>query len=490
MDLSTMFDHAPQIEINELGFDSRKKMDHGMFFCLTGINTDGHEYIDQAIENGAVCIVHSKPVENKKSGVVYVKVENVSATMNRIAARFYDYPTKKLKVYGITGTNGKSTTAKIIRDVLSRFEPCGYIGTISISYGDVVLPPDLTTPDAISLQKISKDMVQAGMKALALEVSSIGLELHRVDAISFDVAIFTNFTYDHLDFHGTMENYLEAKKRLFSMMDPSKYCVINADDEYFEEIKQACNGKIVTYGIQKEAIYRADNITLGTSGSTFTLVYEGQEYPVQTNLIALYNIYNLLGAIAALHRVSGLELVQILECLNNLEQVDGRLEKINEGQPFNVFVDFAHTPDGFEKVFEYAKMITPEDRNIIAVFGSAGKRDIKKRKVFGAIADKYCSSIILTEDDPRDEDPSEIAAQIRQGIEDTNCVFIENRYDAIRQSIEMAGVDDTILILGKGDETFIYREDGREPYCGDHVAAKDIIKKYYLGIEEEQDENE
>lgn len=487
MILSNLFEQAPAIEINQLSTDSRLPMHQAMFFCLEGFNFDAHNFIPQAIENGAICIIHSKDIETRVKGIVYIKVNDVAETLNHVAARFYDYPTSKMFVYGITGTNGKSTIANIIKNIHCKFEPCGYIGTISISYNDITLPPDLTTPDTITIQRISKVMVDDGIKALALEVSSHGLELKRVNGVDFDIAIFTNFTYDHLDFHGTLENYLNAKKKLFSMIKAEGTCILNADDPMYKEFLAVSTGKVVTYGITSEAMYRADDIKLGTSGSTFTLIYENNNYFVETNLVALYNIYNLLAAIAALHR-RGFDLEEILAYLNHLEQVDGRLEKIDEGQPFNVFVDFAHTPDGLVKVFEYAKLITPEDRHIISVFGSAGKRDTKKRKVFGEIASQYCDTIILTEDDPRDENPADIASEIKEGITNTNHVYLENRYDAIRAAIEMANVDDTVLILGKGDETFIYRENGRDPYCGDHVAAKEIIRKYYLGVEEENHE--
>lgn len=484
MKLSEMFDHAPEIEISELSFDSRIKTKNSIFFCVSGINSDGHDYVEQAIDNGAVCIVHSKPIENKRKCIVYIKVENVLGTMNRLANKFYDYPSRKLQVYGVTGTNGKSTIAKIIRDVHSRFEACGYMGTISISYGDVTLPPSLTTPDVLTIHSTLKDMVDHGMKAVAMEVSSHGLELGRVNTVDFNTVIFTNLTYDHLDFHGTFENYFEAKKKLFKMVNKNGVCVLNIDDECYNPLAEVCNARIVSYGVKNDADYRADDIRLGTQHSRFKLLHKGREYEVKTNLIALYNIYNLLAAIAAMHE-SGLELEKILECLDTLDQVDGRLERIDEGQPFNVFVDFAHTPDGLEKVFEYAKLITQPDRKIISVFGSAGKRDRQKRKVFGSVASKFCDMIILTEDDPRDEDPREIANEIKSGIIDTNNIYIENRYDAIRQAVEMANVDDTILILGKGDETFIYRENGREPYLGDHRAARKVIRRYYLGIEED-----
>ena len=489
MKCSDLFENAPAIQIKELYTDSRKKVENGMFFCMDGLVFDGHQFINQAIENGAVCIVHHKEVLDKQKGIVYVRVENVSETLAKVASRFYDYPTKKMKIYGVTGTNGKSTITKVIKDVHSRFEPCGYIGTISISYGYIELPPTLTTPDAICLQSVMNDMVCSGVRACALEVSSHGLEQHRVNSIDFDVVVFTNLTHDHLDFHGTFENYLNAKKKLFSMVSKDKVCVINCDDPAYLQIKEASNGKVVTYGIQNNATYRADDIELTIDGSKFNLIYEEKSYTVHTNLVALYNVYNLLAAIAAMHQ-GGLELEKILTHLNDLKQVDGRLEKINEGQPFNVIVDFAHTPDGFEKIFEYAKLITPEDRNIISVFGSAGRRDVKKRKIMGSIADKYCDNIILTDDDPRDEDPTHIADEIRSGIEETNTVYIPQRKDAIRQAIEMANPNDTVLILGKGDEEYIAYGDGKEPYIGDHNAAKLAIRKYYLGLEENDNEKE
>ncbi|MEG0313869.1 MAG: UDP-N-acetylmuramoyl-L-alanyl-D-glutamate--2,6-diaminopimelate ligase [Erysipelotrichaceae bacterium] len=483
MNLSEMFEGAPSLEINDLSTDSRKVCTNSMFFCLDGLVNDGHKYVTQAIQNGAICIVHSKEIKQPKKDIAYIRVENVNATLNRIANRFYGAPSTKMKVFGITGTNGKTTVASIIRDVYSKFEPCGYIGTISTSYGDVVLPPTLTTPDTITLHSTLNDMVTSGMRAVALEVSSHGLELGRVNSIDFDIAVFTNLTHDHLDFHGTIENYFDAKKKLFRMMKKDGTAILNADDACYEELCIACSCKYVSYGITNAATYHADNIKLGIQGSTFDLTCFNKTYHIETNLVALYNIYNLVGAIAALSE-SGLDINMVITHLNSLEQIDGRLESINEGQPFHVIVDFAHTPDGLEKIYEYAKMITTTNHKIISVFGSAGKRDTKKRKTFGEVSSKYANTIILTEDDPRDESPKAIADEIKTGITNTNTIFIEDRYDAIRQAIEMANVDDTVLILGKGDELFMHREFGKEDYQGDHNVAREVIRKYYLGVED------
>lgn len=484
MILSQIFEGAPEIEINGLCIDSRKIKPNDMYFCMDGIVHDGHEFVEEVVKKGAVCIVHSKDITPMHKGVAYIKVEDVNRTLNTIASRFFAYPSRELTVFGVTGTNGKSTITSIIRDVYSHFRPCGYIGTISITYGDVVLEPSLTTPDAILLHQTMRDMINHGMRAVALEVSSHGLELGRVQSVDFDVAVFSNLTYDHLDFHGTIENYFEAKRKLFTQLKADGVAVLNIDDPYYAQLKSSAKARVVSYGIQNLADYQADHIHIGTKGSTFSLYHNGKTYEIHTNLVALYNIYNLLAAIAAMCE-TGIALEEIIPYLDQLEQIQGRMERIDEGQPFNVIVDFAHTPDGMEKVFEYAQGITNEDNRIIAVFGSAGKRDTKKRKVFGEIASRYCDSVILTEDDPRDEDAREIANEIRSGIQDTKSIFIEDRYSAIRQAIESANVNDTVLILGKGDEVFMYREFGREPWLGDHNVAKHCIRKYCLGLEDE-----
>lgn len=483
MKLSEMFDHAPDIEIEGLCIDSRVANKNEIYFCMDGMIHDGHEFIEDVIAKGVKAIVHAKDVTNMHKGVAYIQVENVNRTLNRVASLFYHHPSRKMTIFGVTGTNGKSTITSILSDVYSHFQRCGYIGTIAIRYGDVVLPPSLTTPDPILIHKSMSDMVAAGMQACALEVSSHGLELGRVLSVDFDVAIFSNLTYDHLDFHGTLENYFEAKKKLFTQLKKDGVAIINRDDPYAKRLASACQARVVYYGLDTFAHYRAQNIRIGVDGSTFTLTHGDETYEVTTNLVAMYNIYNLLSAMAAMCEI-GIPLTKIIPYVKQLKQIEGRMERIDEGQLFNVIVDFAHTPDGLEKVFEYAQSITDKDHNIIAVFGSAGKRDSKKRKVFGEIASRFCNSIILTEDDPRDENARDIANDIKSGIQNTKNIFIEDRYTAIRQAIESANVHDTVLILGKGDETFMYREFGREPWLGDHNAARHCIRKYCLNSEE------
>lgn len=486
MKLDEIFDQVPPIEISGLALDSRKVEKGNMYFCLNGMVNDGHAFVDQAVQNGAVCIVHSKDLEHMRDGAVYVKVADVNTVLNQVASRFYGHPSRRMRIFGVTGTNGKSTVTNIIRDLYSHFAPCGYIGTIAITYGTIKKAPDLTTPDPIVIHSTLADMLQEGMKACALEVSSHGLELGRVKSVDFDMAIFTNLTHDHLDFHGTIEHYFAAKLRLFTELKPDGVAIINVDDPYGPKIIEACRARVVTYGIEQEADYRADDIHIGVEGSRFTLWHQGERYEVKTNLAALYNVYNLLSAIAALAE-SDIPLTDILPWVAGIEQIEGRMEHIHEGQPFNVIVDFAHTPDGMEKVMQYGRMITGEGHKVTAVFGSAGKRDTRKRPLFGQLADRYCDRIILTEDDPRDEDPHEIADEIRKGIQDTKSIYIGDRYGAIRQAIESANEGDTVLILGKGDEVFMYHENGRVPWKGDHNVARECIHRYYFGTPDEEE---
>lgn len=481
MRLSKMFKNVPTVNVTGLTFDSRKVKPGDMYFCLPGLTYDGHDFIDQALDKGAIAIVHSQDVPEKRPGAIYIKVEDVTDAMNQASRIFYNRPSDKMIMIGVTGTNGKSTITNIIRHFEQPQHPCGYIGTIEIAYGNTRLAPDLTTPDALFLQKTLRDMSDANMEVCSMEVSSHGLAQRRVDGIRYDAAVFSNLTYDHLDFHDTMENYFEAKCRLFKdLVKPEGVCILNADDGKFEELKEVCNARVVSYGIDNDADYRAVNVKMNENKTVFDLRYKDQKITVESNLTGKFNLSNLLAAIAAVHETTpDLNLMTIVSKAKTIPQIAGRLEQIRMGQPFHVIVDFAHTPDGMEKMFQFGKMITPPGHSLIAVFGSAGKRDKAKRKVFGELADKYCTSVILTEDDPRDEDVREIAQEIKSGISRIPAVIVPERYEAIRQAIESAGPQDTVLLLGKGDEPFMYHEEGRVPWMGDNNAAKECIQRIY-----------
>ncbi len=473
-------------DITGICIDSRSVEKGNIFFCIDGTESDGHIYADKAAQGGASVIVCSKDID-KACGVIYLKVDNTTAELNRVCNIFYGRPSEKMTVFAVTGTNGKSTIASIIKDIYSHKKPCGYMGTIGVSYGDFSRLASLTTPSQVEIHKVMADMYDAGIRAVAMEASSHGLIQRRTDSVDIDCAIFTQLTHEHLDYHGTMENYFEAKKLLFKNMKKDGVAVLNADDDVsIEGLKECCSCRYVTYGIDNEADYRATDVKLHPRYTDFTLTCGGKSYKVRINLIAKYNISNALAMIAAVCEM-GMDVEELIPLLTCIPQVPGRMEVIDEGQDYHVIVDFAHTPDAFEKVFAFAHDVIGENAKVYSVFGSSGRRDTTKRPVMGRIAGMYCDEIVTTQDDPRDEDPAEISRQIMDGIENDKCerCFIERRGEAIEHIIRKAKKDDMILLLGQGRQPYVIKENNyRDPYDGDHEAARKIIRKY-SGIHKE-----
>ena len=478
MKLNRLFSTAPEIEVKDLVTDSRKPMKQAVFYCLKGMVNDGHRFVDQAIANGAIVIIHSDELVYQPN-IIYIHVNDVLEELNRTAAIFFHKPHQKMNLIGVTGTNGKSTIAKTIKEIYNHFVACGYSGTISIEYGQVIEKPDYTTDETVPTLKMLRRMLKAGMKAVCMEVSSQGLDQKRVDALEFDVAIFTNLTHDHLDYHGNFESYYLAKKRLFSLIKTHGCAIINVDDPYGARLFNEVNQRKYSYSIEHEADYQAKDLVIKATQTQFNLIVLNQSYPIVTNFVSSFNISNLLAIIASLHQ-SGYAIEDIIPLLVNLPQVEGRMEVIQEGQNFDVIVDYAHTPDGFEKIFAFAKSITSPNNKIISVFGSAGKRDRKKRPILGSIADKFSQMIILTEEDPRNESALEIAQEIAEGIQQANHIIVLDRYDAIQQALELANQNDTVLILAKGNERYITRQFGKEAWVGDDVATKEILRKIII----------
>ncbi|QIK70181.1 UDP-N-acetylmuramoyl-L-alanyl-D-glutamate--2,6-diaminopimelate ligase [Erysipelothrix sp. HDW6C] len=480
MDIKRFIDTESTLEINALVLDSRDKVQNGMFFCLDGLTVDGHDFAQQAVANGCVAIVHSRPIE-RQAGVEYIQVEDVMTELHRITAIFYDNPSKKLYLYAITGTNGKSTTMLTVRNVLRRFGVnVGYIGTISVEFNDHKFAPSLTTPDIVELSSYLRDMVDEGVSEVCLEVSSQGLAMRRVESIDFDNASFTNLTHDHLDYHKTMENYFAAKKMLFDSMKPEAFTVFNTDDAYSQKLIAENYPHMTTFGIENDADYMAKDIVLKENGTEFTLVYEGVSYPVKSSLLAIFNVYNVLGAIAILHK-RGYPLERIIPELEDIEHVDGRQTVVDEGQPFKVFVDFGHAPDSMKNVYEFVREVTPAGNKIITVFGAAGARDHLKRPKMGFISSTMADHVILTEHDNRNEEVIDITRDIISGMPNENYEFVPIRYDAIEKALLMAQPNDSVVLIGKGEEKFIYREFGKEVWMGDEVAASELLKKHYGG---------
>lgn len=461
--------------IENIMVDSRIKLNNSIFFCLVGLTVDGHKFVSKAIENGAIAIVHSEDIE-KIEGITYIQVDDTTNALNKFANYFYGEPSHNMKIYGVTGTNGKTTISYVTYDLLNKLNTkAGYIGTLGYKYNDEMKEQYFTTPNINDLHSMLCEMVNADCKAAAVEISSQGLDLHRTDSLDVDVASYTNLTHDHLDYHKTYDNYFNAKARLFENMKKDGVACINIDDEYGPKMVERCTCKVVTYGIDNDADYKADDLKLFEDHSDFVLKHDNKSYQITTNMVAKFNIYNLLAVIASLIE-TGYKIEDIIPLLDSIDNVPGRCMHINEGQDFNVIVDYAHTPDGFIKILDYAKAITPSNSKILVVFGLRGSGDREKRPVCGKIVDEYCDEIILTCDDNHYEDINSILDDIESGIHNHKAHRFEFRDQAIEFAINECESGDTLCILSKGLEVFCKVGDGKIPYEGDHNVASRVLK--------------
>lgn len=464
------------LNIENIMVDSRIKANNSIFFCIEGLTVDGHKFIDNAISNGAIAIVHSKILENKIENITYIKVDDTTKALNDFANYFYDEPSHNMKIYGVTGTNGKTTTSYITYDLLNKLNTkAGYIGTLGYEYERVMHDQYFTTPNINDLHCMLKQMADADCKACAIEVSSQGLDLHRTDSLDVDAAAYTNLTHDHLDYHKNYENYFNAKARLFENIKKDGVACINIDDEYGKRMIERCNCRVVTYGIDNDADYKVNNLKLYEYGSEFDLVYRKDTYHIKTNMVAKFNILNLMASVSSLVE-TGYKLVDIIPLLNDITYVPGRCMHINEGQNFNVIVDYAHTPDGFVKILDYAKTITPKDKKMLVVFGLRGSGDVEKRPECGKIVDEICDEIFLTCDDNHFEDINSILDGIQSGIKKHSPYRYEFRDQAIDAAINKCNDGDTLCILSKGIETFYKVNDSKIPYEGDDKVARRVLR--------------
>ena len=470
------------VSIQDITADSRAVKPNSLFIALDGATVDGHNYIDKAVAAGAVAVIVSKPV-TVPDDVCVITVADTRQAMMACVPYFFDYPANRMRMVGVTGTNGKTTTTHMIRHILkAQGHKVGVIGTVHIMIGDTSYPIHNTTPDVVDLQHILHQMVQENVEYCVMEVSSHALALGRVSGVEFDTAVFTNLTQDHLDFHKTFENYLAAKCKLFEQVSApnqvkdNKGAVINIDDSYGHRVMEKTTAPTITYSTLGKGTLNASDVHMSTKNSQYTVNYKGESYPVSMNTTGLFNVYNTLAAIGACLQ-EGISMEAIDTALKTFSSVPGRFELIEEGQDFAVVVDYAHTPDGFDKIFEFARSVKKVGGKLYAVFGSAGKRDREKREVLGKIASENCDYIILTEEDPRDEAACDIAKQIALKMPREGHEFIDNRYEAISKAIAMAKPGDMVLILGKGDERYLERSKGKESWMGDEKAAAEIAAK-------------
>lgn len=443
------------ISITGIAYDSRNVLPGNLFVCIEGFNTDGHKYIAQALENGATALIVQKEVLYPVQ-VTLVRVSDSRLALAQVSAAFYDFPAEKLNILGVTGTNGKTTITYLLSAVLRHIgKKTGLIGTIHNLIGDEVVATARTTPESNDLQALFAQMGDAGVSDVIMEVSSHALTLERVALVRFKGAIFTNLTQDHLDFHKTMDNYFDAKIKMFTLYHHMKRInVINADDTYGQRLLKLAVGKTVSYGIKNStADFKAADIKLMPNGISYTLVFGQKRIDLVLKLLGEFNVYNSL-AVAAYAISAGIDHEIVKKALETAGVVPGRFEIVDAGQPFAVAVDYAHTPDGLENILTSARKFVAG--RIITVFGCGGDRDRTKRPKMGAIAARLSDRVYVTSDNPRTEEPQEIIDNILEGISEdrTSISVMVDRRMAIASALIEAKPNDIVIIAGKGHEDY------------------------------------
>ena len=460
--------------ITSLGYDSRDAGPDSLFVAMRGHVVDGHSFIEQAIDRGAVAIVSEEPGLTQR--VTHIQVPDSRDALARLAAAFYSNPSRQLRMIGITGTNGKTTTTYLIKHLLERAgQRTGLIGTVSYEIGERVLPASRTTPESLDLQSILAQCVDARCANVVMEVSSHALQLDRVDGISFRVAVFTNLTQDHLDFHRGMKEYFEAKARLFAGLrdsdGKSRTAIINVDDAYGQQLiaRFGRDVPIITFGMGARADFRASNFKVEPTGTSYQLDIKGKSFLVRLPLIGRFNIYNSLAALAVIQGL-GLDVRAAVLALARAPQVPGRLEAVPARRQFQVFVDYAHTDDALLNVIKTCRDLSPN--RLILVFGCGGNRDKSKRPLMGAAADQNADYSIITSDNPRKEDPAQIIRDIEAGFRSKRFETVLDRREAITRAIQLAQPRDIVLIAGKGHEKYQEFADRTIPFDDIEIATR------------------
>ncbi|EKN66336.1 UDP-N-acetylmuramoylalanyl-D-glutamate--2,6-diaminopimelate ligase [Neobacillus bataviensis LMG 21833] len=442
-------------EITSIENDNRKVQKGSLFICINGYTVDGHDFAASAVNSGAAAILAERPLD---LDVPVIVVNDTTRAMAVLADAYYGQPTKKLQLIGITGTNGKTTTSHLIEKIFADTgRTTGLIGTMYTKIADKTIETKNTTPESLILQKTFQHMVDAGVSLAVMEVSSHALDLGRVHGCDYDIAVFTNLTQDHLDYHKTMAEYKRAKSLLFAQLgnsfekDKPKFAVLNADDPASEMYRRSTAAHVITYGIEQNADLQAENIKMTPRGTNFDLVIEGAIYPVQMQLIGKFSVYNVLASISAA-LVSGIEIHDIIHSIESVEGVAGRVELVNAGQDFTVIVDYAHTPDSLENVLKTIQHFAKN--RIFVIVGCGGDRDRTKRPLMAQIACNWATDPILTSDNPRSEDPQAILKEMEAGVQGKSYQVIPDRREAIYSAVHQATAGDVILIAGKGHETY------------------------------------
>ena len=470
----TVHGNSEELEIKSIAYDSRKVEPGSLFVCIEGFKVDGHDFINDAIAKGAIAILVSKEVGG--SGVTVIKHRNTRKALAKISCKFYDNPSTKLNMIGVTGTKGKTTTTYMIKSILEqKGHKVGLIGTIANYVGNEILPADRTTPESLELQMMYKNMLENGVDTVVMEVSSHSLELFRVYGVQFDVGVFTNLSQDHLDYHLNFENYFNAKAKLFDMC---KQDVINIDDQYGIRLKGKTGHETLSFGIENHAEIHAEDIEISPTGTKFNVATINDFFGVSVPIPGKFSVYNALAAISSCQKFN-VSTENIIKGLKNLK-VPGRAETVETNGNFAVVVDYAHSPDSLENILQAVKIYAKG--RIIVIFGCGGDRDRTKRPIMGDIAGKLADVTIITSDNPRSEDPNEIIAEIEEGIKKTQgeYIILPDRRIAIEYAIRNAKNEDIILIAGKGHETYQIFKDKTIHFDDREVAREAIAELHSL----------
>lgn len=475
--------HPPSwgVEISGIQYDSREVKRGDLFCAVRGFRTDGHLYCREAEARGAAAVLVER-AEAVPEGLPGLVVGDVRSAMALASDIFFGSPSGRLWMVGVTGTNGKTTVTHLIRAILEAEDiPCGLTGTVHTLVGPEVLKVVRTTPEAPDLQRLLRFMVDRGMRAAVMEVSSHALALSRVDHVQYDLGVFTNLTQDHLDFHRDFEDYFQAKAKLFRSLGQGaekgpRAAVINADDPYAKRFTELCPVPVITYGLGETAAIRGQSLQIGARGVQFVAVFpDGRRQPVNFGMTGRFNIQNALAAMAV-GFVRGIDPTAMAEALARVPGVPGRFERIDLGQPFTVIVDYAHTPDGLENVLTTAREFS--FGRLAVVFGCGGDRDQGKRAMMGDVAGRLADLVVLTADNPRSEDPREIIGQIEEGLRAVGGHWaVElDRERAIRLAFNQAKPGDVVMIVGKGHETYQIYRDGTIHF-DDREVARQLLKE-------------
>ncbi len=468
-----------ETEILGLAHDSREAFPGCLFIAIRGARADGNRFIPQAIAKGAAAVVSSGP-RIESLTLPWIQAGDERSVLAGMAANFYGFPTEKLHLVGVTGTNGKTTTAYLVESILKAGErPAALLGTIEYRGPGFEFAAERTTPEAPDLERLFRQVVDAGWKDAVMEVSSHAIEMKRVAGLRFDVVIFTNLSRDHLDFHGDMESYFRAKRKLFDGSNGTmpRVMVLNMDDARYADLRSIDPARVLSYGMQVAADIRPLTQHFGWDGAAAVFRTPSGELEVRTSLMGKPNLYNIGAAIGA-GVALGVPADAIARGIRDLRSVPGRFEPVNAGQPFRVIVDYAHTDDALEKVLKSAREIT--SGRVIVVFGCGGERDRTKRPAMGAAAARASDYAIVTSDNPRGEDPMAIIGEIEEGMKGAGYFVCADRREAIRAAFAEAKAGDTVVIAGKGHET--YQTIGQTSYpFDDRVVARELLNELITG---------